>query len=58
MEKVIRICEITGRMTVVVEQVDAETAKDIVRKLSREDEFGCYRRVPMATFATKRNGGN
>ena len=58
MEKVIRICEITGKKTVVVEQVDTETAKEIVKKLSREDEFGCYCRVAIATPATKRNGGN
>ena len=58
MEKVIRICEITGKKTVVAEQVDTETAKEIVKKLSREDEFGCYYRVVMATLATKRNGEN
>ena len=50
MEKVIRICEITGKMTVVVEQVDTETAKEIVKKLSCEDEFGCYYRVVIATL--------
>ena len=30
MERVVRICEITGRMTVVAEKVDTETAKQAV----------------------------
>ena len=45
MEKVIRICEITGKKTVVAEKVDTETAKQIVKELSKQDEFGCYLRV-------------
>lgn len=45
MEKVIRICEITGRMTTVAENLDTETAKEMVRKLSKNDEFAQYRRV-------------
>ena len=45
MEKVIRICEITGKMTVVADNLTAEQAKALVKEKSREDEFGCYRRV-------------
>ena len=45
MERVVRICEITGRMTVVAEKVYTETAKQIVKELSKQDEFGCYLRV-------------
>ena len=45
MEKVIRVCEITGRVTVVAEGLNTEEAMAMVRKLSREDEFATYRRV-------------
>lgn len=45
MEKVIRICEITGRMTVVADNLTTQEAMDLVAKKSREDEFGDYRRV-------------
>lgn len=45
MEQVIRICEITGRMTVVAESLTTQEAMDLVAKKSREDEFGSYRRV-------------
>lgn len=45
MERVIRICEITGRMTVVAENLTTLEAMALVAKKSREDEFGSYRRV-------------
>lgn len=45
MEKVIRICEITGRMTVVADNLTTKEAKNLVAKKSREDAFGDYRRV-------------
>lgn len=45
MEKVIRICEITDRMTVVADNLTTEEAMDLVAKMSREDIFGDYRRV-------------
>ena len=45
MEKVIRICELTGRMTVIAENLTTEQAKELVRIRSKEDEFGEYRRV-------------
>jgi hypothetical protein len=45
MERVIRICEMTGRVTVVAEGLNTEEAMAMVRKLSREDEFAMYRRV-------------
>ena len=45
MEKVIRICEITGRMTVVATNLTTEEAKALVRERAKADEFGEYRRV-------------
>jgi hypothetical protein len=45
MEKVIRICEITGRMTVVATNLTAEQAKALVREKAQADKFGEYRRV-------------
>lgn len=45
MEKVIRVCEITGRMTVVAECVTTERAKEIIKELAPKDEFGRYIRV-------------
>jgi hypothetical protein len=45
MEKVIRICELTGRMTVVATNLTTEQAKALVRERAKADEFGDYRRV-------------
>lgn len=45
MEKVIRICEITGRMTVVATNLTSEKAIALVKELSANDEFATYRRV-------------
>lgn len=45
MEKVIRICEMTGRVTTVAENLDTESAKKMVRDLSKDDVFGQYLRV-------------
>ena len=45
MEKVIRVCEITGRVTVVAECVNTERAMEIVKELAPKDEFGRYIRV-------------
>jgi hypothetical protein len=45
MEKVIRICEITGRMTVVATNLTTEEATALVREKAKADEFGDYRRV-------------
>lgn len=45
MEKVIRVCEITGRVTVVAECVTTERAKEIIKELAPKDEFGRYIRV-------------
>ena len=45
MEKVIRICEITGRVTIVAENVSTEKAKEIVRENAANDPFATYRRV-------------
>ena len=45
MEKVIRICEMTGRVTTIAKNLDTESAKKVVRDLSKDDVFGQYRRV-------------
>lgn len=45
MEKVIRICEITGRVTVVATNLTTEQAMALVREKATADEFGEYRRV-------------
>jgi hypothetical protein len=45
MEKVIRVCEITGRVTVVAECVTTERAMEIVKEKAKADEFGMYKRV-------------
>ena len=45
MEKVIRVCEMTGRVTTVAECVTTEKAKEIIRELAPKDEFGRYMRV-------------
>ena len=45
MEKVIRICEITGKMTVIANNLTTEQAKALIREKSKEDFFGEYRRV-------------
>ena len=44
MEKVIRICEITGRVTTIATNLTTEEAKALVREKARADEFGDYRR--------------
>jgi hypothetical protein len=45
MEKVIRICELTGRMTVVATNLTKEEAMALVKELSANDQFASYRRV-------------
>ena len=45
MEKVIKICEITGRMTVVATNLTTEEAMALVKERAKADEFGEYRRV-------------
>lgn len=45
MEKVIRICEITGRMTTIATNLTTDEAKALVRKLHAEDPYGEYRRA-------------
>ena len=45
MERVIRICAITGRMTVVADDLTTEQAKNLVIAKSREDEFSTYLRI-------------
>lgn len=45
MERVIRVCEVTGRVTVVAEGLNTEEAIAMIRELNREDELAMYRRV-------------
>lgn len=47
MEKVIRVCDITGRKSVVAERVTMYEAMNLIRKLSAEDEFAHYYRVTI-----------
>lgn len=45
MERVIRICEMTGRVTVVAEGLNTEEAMAMVVELSKNGDFAMYRRV-------------
>ena len=45
MEKVIRICEITGKVNTIAVNLTTEEAIELVRELAREDNFATYRRV-------------
>lgn len=45
MERVIRICEITGRKTVVATNLTTEEAMALVRELAMGDQFATYMRV-------------
>ena len=45
MEKVIRICEITGKVTTIATNLTTEEAIELVRELAKEDGFATYRRV-------------
>ena len=45
MEKVIRICEITGKKTTIATNLTTEMAKELVKGLAKEDALGQYVRV-------------
>lgn len=45
MEKVIRICEITGKVSTVAENLTTAEAMALVREKSASDEFATYTRV-------------
>mgnify|MGYP003470312278 CR=1 FL=1 len=45
MEKIIRVCEITGRVSEVAVNLDTATAMTMVRELASKDEFATYMRV-------------
>ena len=45
MEKVIRICEITGRVSTIATNLTTEEAIDLVCELAKEGDFATYRRV-------------
>jgi hypothetical protein len=45
MEKVIRVCEITGKVTTIATGLTAEQAKALIKEKARNDEFGQYLRI-------------
>ena len=45
MEKVIKVCEVTGRVSTVAENLTTEEAKALVRKLMGSDEYASFMRV-------------
>lgn len=45
MEKVIRVCEITGRLTTIADNLTTDEAIAIVKAKAKEDEFSCYYRI-------------
>jgi hypothetical protein len=45
MEKIMRVCEITGRVSIVAENLDTATAMEMVKELSKKDDLAIYRRV-------------
>lgn len=45
MEKIIRVCEITGRVNEVAVNLDTATAMAMVKELANKDEFATYMRV-------------
>jgi hypothetical protein len=45
MEKIIRVCEITGRVSEVAVNLDTATAMAMVKELASKDEFATYMRV-------------
>ena len=45
MEKVIRICEITGRVTTIATNITTEEAIALVKECAKDDAFATYRRV-------------
>ena len=45
MESVIRVCEMTGRVSVVADNLTHDEAVAMVVELSKQDDFAMYRRV-------------
>ena len=45
MEKVIRVCELTGRLITVADNLTTEEAIAIVKAKAKDDQFGCYYRI-------------
>lgn len=48
MERVIRVCEITGRKTVIAEGLTSEQAIALIRATAPTDEYARYIRITMA----------
>lgn len=45
MQKVIRVCEITGRKTVVADNLTENEAINLIIKLAKEDDFATFYRI-------------
>ena len=45
MERVIRVCEVTGRVSVVADNLTHDEAVAMVVELSKSDSFAMYSRV-------------
>lgn len=45
MEKVIRVCEMTGRVTTVADNLTTADAMALVKKLAPTDDFAQYIRI-------------
>lgn len=45
LERVIRVCEITGKVVVVATNLTTDKAMAIVREKAKGDEFGRYIRI-------------
>lgn len=45
MEKIIRVCEITGRVSEIAVNLDTATAMAMVAQLNADDMFATYMRV-------------
>ena len=45
MEKVIRVCEVTGRVSVIADNLTHDEAVAMVVELSKSDNFAMYSRV-------------
>ena len=44
-EKVIRVCEITGRVTTIADNLTTDEAMAIVKEYTKTDEWGRYMRI-------------
>lgn len=45
MTKVIRVCEITGRVNTIATNLTDQQASNLIQQLSANDDFGSYYKV-------------